>query len=65
MLVFDTYSYFLSSKEVHHYNTRLSPGHAYVIPNVRTNLSVPVSTIGYMKTFFEIAVYGGLNVVLS
>ena len=32
--VFD--NYFLSSKEVHHYNTRLSSWHAYAIRNVRT-----------------------------
>ena len=34
-LVFD--SYFLPSKKVHHYNTRLSSRHACAIPNVRTN----------------------------
>ena len=30
-------SYFLPSKKVHHYNTRLYSGHAYAILNVRTN----------------------------
>ena len=37
-LVFD--SYFLSSKKLHHYNTRLSSGHAYAIPTVRTNYGI-------------------------
>ena len=36
--VFD--SYFLSSKEVHHYNTRFSSRHTYEIPNVRTNYGI-------------------------
>ena len=37
-LVFD--SYFLSSKKVHHYNTRLSFRHSYAIPNVRSNYGI-------------------------
>ena len=36
--VFD--SYYLSSKQVHQYNTRLSSRHAYAIPNVRTNYGI-------------------------
>ena len=37
-LVFD--SYFLSSKKVHPYNTRLSSRYAYAIPTVRTNYGI-------------------------
>ena len=37
--MFDSYN-LLSSKEVHHYNTRLSSRHAYAIPNVRTNYGI-------------------------